>query len=397
VSIFHFVTIAGDLFLNRIIPGLRASIVCRLGSGVGIAAATVLLATGCGTKDNWAKVNGVTITKAEYIQALERQTVAVPGGQPINAERFVIDQIIGNKIMLAEASKLNVMPSEKDVEGYFKLQKQLFEQQFPEKSYDTTLKEQGTTPEEIKSDMKVQLAEANVYAKRLNMGEDEVRKAYEQARNNVGLPARVQLRIILVAPNSPQYTEAKAMLDAKKPFADVATKVNPPQLKANGGLMAQVTPISQIAPTFQGKVQQSPAGAIIGPVDFGVGQGQSAKAWVKIEKKLPAFTIPFEDAAPLVRRQLVQLKISQPENAKVKDELMKLKLDAKFEPSEASYTNVWDGVKKVATDAGVGKISSGTPAITAAPGATAPLGGGPAGGGAGGAMTPPPGAAGAPR
>lgn len=383
--IFHFVTIAGDLFLNRIIPGLRASFVCRLSSGVGIAAATLMLASGCGSKDNWAKVNGVTITKDEYMKALERQTVSVPGGQPINAERFVIDQMIGNKIMLAEASKLNVMPTEKDVEGYFKLQKQLFEQQFPEKSYDTTLKEQGTTPDEIKADMKVQLAEANVYAKRLNVREDEVRKAYEQARNSVGLRARVQLRIILVAPNSPQYNEAKAMIDAKKPFADIAAKVNPPQLKANGGLMAQVTPIDQIAPAFQGKVQQSPVGAVIGPVDFGVGQGQSAKAWVKIEKKLPAFTIPYEDAAPLVRRQIVQQKITLPENAKVKDELMTLKLNAKFEPAEASYNSVWEGVKKVATDAGVGKMSSTAPAITAAPGAggaTAPLGGGPAAAGA---------------
>jgi hypothetical protein len=268
-----------------------------------------------------------------------------------------------------------VMPSDKDITSYFELQKKLFEQQFPDKNYDNTLKEQGTTQEEIKADMKVQMAETNVYAKRLNLGDDEVRKAFEQAQGNIGLPARVQLRIILVSPNSPQYKEASGMLAAKKPFEEVAKKVNPPQLQANGGLMAQVTPINQIAPTFRGKVQQSPVGAVIGPVDFGVGQGQAAKAWVKIEKKLPAFTIPFEDAAPLVRRQLVQQKILMPENAKVRDELMKLKLDAKFEPANPAYNAVWDGVKKVATDAGVGKVAA--PPITA--GGTAPAAGAPPG------------------
>lgn len=380
--------------MNRTTSGPRASFVCRLGTGgivAAMSAAALLTSAGCGGQDNWAKVNGQVITKSDYLHALERQTVAVPGGQPINSERFVIDQIIGNKIMLAEASKLNVMPSEKQISDYFDLQKKLFEAQFPDKSYDTTLKEQGTTPEEIKQDMKVQLAETSVYAKRLNLGEDQVKKAYEQARGNIGLPARVQLRIILAAPNSPQFAEAKKSLDAKVPFEEVARKVNPPQLQVNGGLMPQVTPINQIAPAFQGKVQQSPVGAVIGPVDFSVGTGQTAKAWVKIEKKLQAVTIAYEDAAPLVRRQLVQAQIVQPQNAKIRDELMKLKLDAKFEPTDASYATVWGAVKKTATEAGVGKLAStaATPPL-AGTGAAAP------GGGIGGAMNPAGPGAGAP-
>ncbi len=317
------------------------------------------LSAGCSGDKPFGKVNGNPITQDEYIKALERQQVAVPGGTTTNAERLVIDQLIGNKIILDEASKAGALPTDADITQYYEFRKKLFENQFPGKMFETVMKEQGSAPEEVKNEIKVQLAETNVYAKRLKVTDEDVRKGFESFKGEY-LPARVQLRLIVTSPNSPEFNEAKKMLDAKTPFDEVAKKINLPQLKATGGLMPQATDIRQINAKYQNEVQKRSSGDYFGPVDFTIAAGSPAgKAWIKVEKKLPAFTVTYDEARPDVLRQVVQARILQPDNAKVRDEIMKMKLDAKFEPSNPTHMEVWTAVKKQAEDAGVGKIASG--------------------------------------
>jgi hypothetical protein len=354
--------------LNRNTSGLTTSLSHRMSGGIALFALSVV-AAGCAGEKPFARVNGQPITREEYTKALERQQVAVPGGQTVTAERLVLDQIIGQKIILAEASKASALPTDDEVTRVYELRKKLFEQQFPGKNFDSTLQEQGLSPEEIKSDIKMQLAETAVYAKKLKLGEDEVKKQWEDMKGQYGLPERVQLRLILTADKSPDFNEAKKMIDAKTDFNEVAKKINPAALKASGGLLPQTTPLTNINPQFVNKVKQNPEGYVFGPVDFPLQQGQPpAKAWVKIEKKFPAYMVSFEEAVPLVRQSVVQQKILMPENAKIRDEIMSLKMQASFEPSDTAYN-------KGAEDAGVGKMA-----------ATGP--------GAGAAVTPPAGAAG---
>lgn len=363
----------------------------RFGAGVlalTATAASFAISAGCGGKDNFAKVNGQAITRDEYIRALERQQVAVPGGQATSAERFVLDKLIGDKVVLAEAAKMNVLPTDEDVNRLYEVQKRLWESQFPGKEYEKTMTEQGGSPEDTKSDLRSALAETAVFAKRLNVTEDEVRKAYSDAKGNFGLPARVQLRLIVVAPNSPQFNEAKKMLASKSAFDEAAKKLNVlPQLKATGGLMAQATPVQSIPPVWQSKIQQTAEGAFFGPVDFAIAQGQPpAKAWVKVEKKLPALTLPYEDARGIVRRQLVQAKMMQPENARFRQELMKQKMEARFEATEDNYESVWNAYKDAAKAAGVGEVpAAATPTAPAAAGLPTVEGGAASGGAAAGA------------
>ncbi len=356
-----------------------------------LASASFVLAGGCNSKDNFARVNNQIITKDEYIKALERQTVAVPQGAPaISAGRLVIDQLIGNKITLAEAAKAGALPSDADVNRYYDLQKKQFEGQVMNKTYEQTLKEQGVTPEEMKSNIKIELAETNLYAKQLKLDESEVRKTFDQFQGQMGLPARVQLRLILTAPNSPDFAKAKQMLDSKTPFEKVASEVNAvPQLKTTGGLMPQTTAINTIGPAFQSKVQQSSEGTVIGPVDFSIAANQPpAKAWVKVEKKLPAYSMPYDDASVLIRKQLVQQKLMQPQYAAVRNAIMNEKLNVKFEPTDARYQQVWEAIRKTAQDAGVGKAPVST-------GGGLPTGGAPTGLPMGG-IAPAPAAGGAP-
>ena len=346
-----------------------------LGTGalaVATAAAAATLA-GCGSKDNFGKVNGQVISKDEYIQALERAPVSLgqPGGQQaqINAGRFVLDQIVGKKVVLAEAAKNDVMPSDADVQKFYDVRKRIFEQQTPGKTFEAAMKEQGTTSEEIRQEMQYQLAETGLLAKRIGLKEDELKKQYDQAKGQFGLPERVQLRVIVTPANSKNFQTAQKLLADKTDFQEVARQVNPAQLRANGGLLPQVTPLAQTPPAWQGKIKQTAEGASFGPVDAPGNPGQPVtKAWVRVEKKLPAFNLSFDDAKPLIRQQLVQVKMLQPENARYRNEIVKLKMDAQFQASEPKYMEVWQAVKENAAATGVG-ADMGAAAAAALPAA----------------------------
>jgi hypothetical protein len=370
--------------LNRTTFGLATMLSYRLTGSIAATLAAGLLIAGCAGEKPFARVNGQPITQAEYIKLLERQQILVPGTQQtMSSERFVLDTLIGQKIILAEASKASALPSDKEVEDVYDLRKKLFEQQFPGKQFDATLKEQGSTPEEIKGDIKNQLALTNLYSKKLKVGEDEVRKKWEEMKGQFGLEARVQLRLILTAPGSPEFEAAKKEIAAKKDFNDIAKRINPPQLKATAGLLPQTTPIRSINQKYINEVQQKPEGYTFGPVDFPLAQGQPPfKAWVKIEKKLPPYVVGYEEAAPAVREAVVNQKLQMPENQQYRNEIMQAKLKASFEPGDPAYTEVWNTIKKTAEDAGLGKDAPVAPGAGAgavggapapgAPGAAAP-------------------------
>lgn len=359
-----------------ILSGPRAAAVTRAVGALAAAASFAALLSGCG-KDTFAHVNGQTITREEYVKALERQQVALPGGQPpTNAERAVLDQLITNKIIMSDAAKANVVPSDDAVDKYYGLQKELFEQQMPKgKNYESSMREQGITLEDTKATLKVQLAETALYAKNLKVTDEAIRKVYDDAHGQFGLPARVLLRLILVAPNSPDFARAKQMLDAKTEFTEVAKTVNAPALRATGGLLPQFTPISQITPKYQQNITAGKVGDVIGPVDFQVAANQpAAKAWIRIEEKRPAFSVPLDQATPLIRQQLVQNQILQPQNAALRTQIINEKLDASFQPSDAAYSTVWDAIKKSAKDSGIGQTpppvtGAGVPAVPSLGGA----------------------------
>ncbi|MBC8143202.1 MAG: SurA N-terminal domain-containing protein [Armatimonadetes bacterium] len=298
----------------------------------------------------FAKINGVVVTQDEYIKQLERQTVNVPGGQPTNAERVVLDQLVSNIVIIAEAKRLGVAPTDAEVDKMFTIQKKLFAAQFPGKDYDTAMREQGTTPEEIKNDLRVQLAETALYVKLLKLSEAEVRSTYNENRTSFGLAARVQMRLIVAKGDSLDFRKVKAALASGQDFDSVAKRLNPPQMRGTGGLLPQPVPVNTLTEAMQSKVMRTPEGQYFGAVDF---QQKGVKAWIKIEKRLPEFKIPFEDAAPLVCRQMVQLKLSEPKNQAIRNSILQKKMAARFEAS-ATYQTVWDAVKEAAVKAGVG-------------------------------------------
>lgn len=342
---------------------------------VALLAATVLFGAGC-SKDNFAKVNGQVISKDEYIQALERAQVVVPGAQQpgasspqtINAGRYVLDQMVGKKVVQAQAAKMGVMPTDADVQKAFEAQKRLFQQQNPGKSFeDAWMKEQGMSEAQIKEDMRSQMTETNLLAKEMNITEDELKKAYEQYKSQLGLPERAQLRMIVAAAGSKEFSQAQKMLSAKTDFTEVARQVNPPAFKSTGGLMPQAVATTGpgLPPAWTAKIKQTAEGGHFGPVDWPAAPGQ--KAWIKVEKKFPAFTLPYEDAKVYLKQQMVRARLADPKNARVRQNIMDMKLQAKFESSDPKYQTMWSAVKEAARNAGMAQEPTAAAPVTAMP------------------------------
>jgi hypothetical protein len=303
------------------------------------------------------RVNTTPVTYGEYLRYLQRQQVNVSGAPaPIAASRFVIDQLVGQAILVEEATRAGVMPSEAQVDGYYRVQKTLYEQQFPGRAYEKTLTDQGSLPDDMKAEMRSQLAEAALFATQLKITEADVRGVYDAQKTQLGLPERVQMRLIVVAPDSPDVEAVTKALAAKTPFEQVARQYNPPQLRSAAGLLAQTTPISQVNSSMAEQVKTLPEGSVFGPMDFQQRPDTpKLKAWARIEKKLPPVTLSYDEAWFIVLRGIVQQKIAQPENAAIRAAIVRKKLEAIFESKDPVYQSIWQSIRQGAMDAGIGR------------------------------------------
>jgi uncharacterized membrane-anchored protein YhcB (DUF1043 family) len=338
-------------------------------SGLSALTAASVLTAGCGEKP-FAKVNGQVISKDEYVSALE-QTLAVAGPNgavPVPAGRLVLEQLIGRKIILAEAAAQGVVPTDDDVNKAFLYRKEMLEQSQPGKTFEEELQKQGTTVEAFKDNLRAELAEVAVLIKQLNIGNDKVTQYYADHKEEFGLPARVQLRLVLVGAGTPQFAEAQKKLADPKNFTEqTARELNViPQLKVSGGL--QVLANQALPPSLKDKIQQAAPGSVIGPVDWPI-QGGVAKAWVKVDKKLPQYNVPIESAAPIARQRVVlQLQATgDPKFNQVRNEIIKKKFDATVETSSPVQETIWKAVKQSAQDAGMDKAPVAAGALGAAP------------------------------
>ncbi len=114
-----------------------------------------------------------------------------------------------------------------------------------------------------------------------------------------------------------------------------------------------------IPATVRAKLLQAAEGTVVGPVTWPLSDGRKLEGWVRIEKKLPAFNLPPEQGIAIVRVGLIQSRALLPENQKFRNEIMKRKLDVKFESSDAAANAVWKGIRDQALEAGLGRASTG--------------------------------------
>jgi hypothetical protein len=164
----------------------------RLPLCVMLLGGILLAATGCGRK-TVGEVNDSAISQAEYYKTLERMAVPLTRGEnPIldpatgriireQAGYLALRMLIDRRLVLQMAEKEKVMPTEEEV------QKEL-ERQKKQPGFNERLKTLGYTQDDLKEDIKVELAAFKLITKGITVTDEEVKKAYQQNIQQFTIP-----------------------------------------------------------------------------------------------------------------------------------------------------------------------------------------------------------------
>ena len=153
--------------------------------------------------------------------------------------------------------------------------------------------------------------------------------------------------------------------DAKK-FEAAAKQLNIiPELTQTSGL--RVLPNASIPKSVASKVEAAAEGTIIGPVDWVISPTQTFRGWIRVEKKIPAFSLPPDQEMAFVRLGLIQQKAMDPANVGLRTQILKQKGTISFDT----------GIKETANEIQAPLQATGAPA--GMPAGAAPAGAAPAG------------------
>jgi parvulin-like peptidyl-prolyl isomerase len=185
-----------------------------------------------------ATVNGVGIDQKQYVHRCES---LVATGSLLNNTAIgpqVLRQMVLEELALQYAGSQKVMPTDSDVEKRFDKTSKV-------KDFDENLHKALQTPEDVKHNIKVALARANVITKGVSVSDQEVEafyKAYSDPRNPKALysrPDAVQIAAI-ISNNEADIRNALHDLASGASFADVAKRYSKDKSMANGGLLPPI-------------------------------------------------------------------------------------------------------------------------------------------------------------
>ncbi len=168
-----------------------------------------------------ARVNGKDITNAELEKAYEGRingAQQIPTPEEAQALKFqLLTQMINDEILLQMASSSGLNATDAEVETKFTDLKS----QYTEEQFQTMLKEQKMTADDIKNEMRKGLTVEKLITKeitqRINVSEAEIKDLYEKNKASFNLPEGYHLQHIMVTPvPDEQVTNAKRD-DAKSP------------------------------------------------------------------------------------------------------------------------------------------------------------------------------------
>ena len=193
--------------------------------------------------DVLARVNGETVTKAEFeeaLAALEQQNKGpVPPDQRDRIFRGVLDQLVGIKLLSQEAAKRKVAVPEADIEA----QLNQMRQQFPsEDVFNQALKQQNKTVDmlktEARSSMAIQKMLEETLAGKIAVTPQQAQDFYDKNPDQFKRPEQVRASHILIT--VPQGADVAAKAAAKRKAEGVLK-----QVKAGGDFAALAKDNSQ--------------------------------------------------------------------------------------------------------------------------------------------------------
>jgi parvulin-like peptidyl-prolyl isomerase len=303
-----------------------------------VAAAMVLLAgVACGgggdedvPSNAIARVGGETVTKAEFDRLLTQARQSYKdSNRPFpkaGTDEYVQlrDQIVQYLVRRAqfaeEADGRGIDISDEQID---KRLDQLVQQYFQgsKKRYEESLKKNGVSNDQVRSDIEAQLVQEELFkdvTKDVEVSKAEMLKYYNENKKQYSTPAQRDIRHILVKTN--QRTLAASLAERIRDganFAQLAKRYSqdPGSKKVGGRLEISK---GQTVPPFDKVAFSIKTRAVSDPVktQFGWHVIQAVAAVV------PAKTTPFKDVEQAIRQQLLQDKKSK-ETTKYVEQLEK--------------------------------------------------------------------------
>lgn len=305
----------------------------------GLLVVLSVFAVGCGRK-SMATVNGEAISKDDFYTKLERlQIPTQAGNKPAGA--LVLDQLINEKLIAQIAKDKNAVPTEAQINEKLAMMK---------KDNPAALKameQSGISQDEIKQQIWVQQAYANVISKGEKATEKEAKQYYDQVRDMVyKKPEQVNIAIIATKTKK-SIDEASKLLKDGQEFSTVAMRLSEdPVSKQNGGTLG---PVAQNQPNVPKKIIEtafnSKKGEVSAPFQI---SGDKTNMWyiLKALDRSPAVTKSFNDVKSSIMENIRVSKGSQKVDfAKILAEKRK---KAKIDISDKKYQSL----SKVAGDTG---------------------------------------------
>jgi len=262
-----------------------------------------------------ARVDGAAISKAELLEranamrAQMQQMGAPPPPASADFYRAMVDQLIGSKLLIAEAKKRGMMPSDDEVAANVERLRARGPQELARQ-----LAAQGITEAQLRADMAQNLAIQKLVttevAPAVKVSEEDARRFYQQNPERMRRPAQVRVRHVLVAvpkgATAPQRQEGRqkaeallARIKGGEDFAKVASESSDdPQSRGEGGLLPWLAR-SEHVPAFEAAAFALKPGETSGVVETPFGFHV-----MRLEDQRPAGSVTFEEARPQIEQWL---------------------------------------------------------------------------------------------
>jgi foldase protein PrsA len=258
-------------------------------------------------KEVIATVNGDAINKDELYQVMVKQ-----------AGEQSLDRLITEKLIDQEAKAANVNVTDQDIMEEI----DIIKKDFPsEEEFENMLAQYGMTLEDLKAEMKTQLQIKKIFEPQIKITEDDVKKYFEENKDQYSTPEQVRASHILVETKE----AAQKVLEELKNGADFGKlakeKSQDPGSKELGGDLGYF-PRGKMAPEFEAAAFSLNNGELSGVV-----QTQFGFHIIKVVDKKAAQIPTYEEKKEEVRKQLFNDELKN----KVPEWINKIRTEAKIE------------------------------------------------------------------
>jgi foldase protein PrsA len=273
------------------------------------AACAVLLMTGCGDQKTIATVNGQKITKGQLDAKLEQQS-----------GKSALASMVQQDLIFQYAKEHNITASDKEVDD--KLNE--IKSHFPPGQFDAMLAQQGITMDDARTLVRQNILTTKAVDQNITVTDAQVNDYLKQQHLQIGQPAQVQARHILVK-TKPEAEMIEAQLKKGGDFAALAKQYSiDPASKDKGGELGWFGP-GQMVPAFQQAAFALKPNQISAPV-------QTPFGW---------HVIQVEGTKPLTKDEAIDQIKKQQESLQIQPFMNQLRTSAKIEIDDPRFSDLF--------------------------------------------------------